>query len=387
MGQVANSRFTPLEKATDKIGSKNRTNVDCRLIPSSAYHARERFLTMFMCIPIIVSLMITTGCYTTNTNTSQIPYKKENTKYVNNVAILYSAENPEMFVNIRNDEKFFSWLAMGPAIIPQLLMQFAYRSAKKEDERVFNEMIFDLNIDEVLCKNLNTKLQLCSPLHVVPQESITENKVVWKLLEKKNKGQKDYKKIGTELGVDTIIEIKIISYGLKDPGIFSDPYAIIKAGIKMTTTSEGTVLWGDVIQAKTKMEMDPDEIDIVSTSYEDSQFLKEELGKVVDIISEECVERLGFDTNYTYLLDKDYLKDKKNNVDIAKKLDELNSMRYDKLITDIDYDEKKLNLIETAKSAKNIQHANAQIKVVNDGNKQIIVEGNKSKLPPLPRRD
>jgi hypothetical protein len=87
------------------------------------------------------------------------------------------------------------------------------------------------------------------------------------------------------------------------------------------------------------------------------------------------------------LLDKNYLKDKKNNVDIAKKLDELNSMRYDKLITDIDYDEKKLNLIETAKSAKNIQHANAQIKVVNDGNKQIIVEGNKSKLPPLPRRD
>jgi len=234
MGQVANSRFTPLEKATDKIGDKNMINVDCRLILPSAHPVRERFLAMFMCIPIIVSLMITTGCNTTNTNISQIPYKKENTKYVNNVAILYSAENPEMFVNIRNDEKFFSWLAMGPAIIPQLLMQFAYRSAKKDDERVFNEMIFDLNIDEVLCKNLNTKLQLCSPLHVVPQESITENKVVWKLLEKKNKGQKDYQKIGTELGVDTLIEIKIISYGLKDPGIFSDPYAIIKAGIKMT---------------------------------------------------------------------------------------------------------------------------------------------------------
>jgi hypothetical protein len=262
-------------------------------------------------------------------------------------------------------------------------MQFAYRSAKKEDERVFNEMIFDLNIDEVLCKKLNTKLLLCSHLHVVPQESITENKVVWKLLEKKDKDLKDYQNIGTELGVDTLIEIKIISYGLKDPGIFSDPYAIIKADIKMTTASEGTVLWRDVVQARTKIEMDP--TDVVSNTYEDAQFLKEELEKVADVVSEECVERLGFDTNYTYLLDKDYLKDKKNKVDIAKKLDELNSLRYDKLITDIDYDEKKLNLIEMAKSRKNIHHGKTQIKVVNDGNKQIIVEENKSKLPPLPR--
>jgi hypothetical protein len=290
-----------------------------------------------------------------------------------------------MSVNIRNDEKFISSLLMGPAIIPQLFMQFAYSSAKKDDVRVFNDMIFDLNIDELLCEKLNTKLQLCSHLHVVPQESIAENKVVWELLEKKNKDLKDYQKIGTELGVDTLIEIEIISYGLKDPGIFSDPYAIIKADIKMTTASEGTVLWRDVIQARTKIEMDT--IDFVDAVYGDVQYLKEELEKVADIVSEECVERLGFDTNYTYLLDKDYLKDKKNKIDIAKKLDELNSLRYEKLITDIDYNEKKLNLIETAKSRKNIHHENTQIMAVNDENKQVIVEEkNKSKLPPLPRR-
>jgi hypothetical protein len=126
--------------------------------------------------------MITTGCNTTNTNTSHTPYKKEYSKYVNNVAILYSSENPEMSVNIRNDEKFLSTLFMGPAIVPQILMQIAHRAAKRDDIRIFNEMIFDLNIDEVLCKKLNTKLQLCSHLHIVPQESITENKVVWKLL-------------------------------------------------------------------------------------------------------------------------------------------------------------------------------------------------------------
>jgi hypothetical protein len=132
--------------------------------------------------------------------------------------------------------------------------------------------------------------------------------------------------------------------------------------------------------------MDP--TDIVSSTYEDAQFLREELEKVVDVVSEECVERLGFDTNYTYLLDKDYLKDKKNKIDIAKKLDELNDLRYDKLITDTDYNEKRLNLIERAKSVKNISHINAQINVANNENRQVIVEEeNKSKLPTLPRRD
>jgi hypothetical protein len=339
-----------------------------------------------ICITIIVSLLITTGCNTTNTNTSHTPYKKEYSKYVNKVAILYPTENPEMSVNIRTDDKFLSTLLMGPAIVPQILMHIAHQSAKRNDVRIFNEMIFDLNIDEVLCKKLNTKLQLCSHLHVVPQESLTENKVVWELLGKKDKGPKDYQKIGTELGVDTLIEIKTISYGLRDPGIFSDPYAIIKADIKMTTTSEGTVLWRDIVQAKTTIEMDP--TDIVSSTYEDAQFLREELEKVVDVVSEECVERLGFDTNYTYLLDKDYLKDKKNKIDIAKKLDELNDLRYDKLITDTDYNEKRLNLIERAKSVKNISHINAQINVANNENRQVIVEEeNKSKLPTLPRRD
>ena len=88
------------------------------------------------------------------------------------------------------------------------------------------------------------------------------------------------------------------------------------------------------------------------------------------------------------MLDKDYLKDKKNKVDIAKKLDELNDLRYDKLITDIDYNEKKLNLIERAKNVKNIHHINAQINVANNENRQVTVEEeNKSKLPTLPRRD
>ncbi|MFQ5687449.1 MAG: hypothetical protein ACE5GV_12410, partial [Candidatus Scalindua sp.] len=166
----------------------------------------------------VLSLMIFAGCQTTEI--TQIPYKKEYSKYVNDMAILHYADNPEMDVNIRNDEMFLSTLMAGPAIVPQLLMQLAYNSAKQEDIRSFNEMAFDLNIGELLCEKLNTKLQLCSYFHVVPQESVTKNKIVWELMEKKEKDSEDYEKIGTALGVDTILEIGIISYGIKDPGVF-----------------------------------------------------------------------------------------------------------------------------------------------------------------------
>ncbi|ODS32837.1 MAG: hypothetical protein SCARUB_02043 [Candidatus Scalindua rubra] len=269
------------------------------------------------------------------------------------MAILYSAENPEMDVNIRTDDQFLSSLVAGPAIIPQLLMQLAYHSAKKDDIRTFNDMIFDLNIGEVLCEKLNTKFQLCSYFHVVPQESITKNKVVWKLLEKKVKDLKDYKKIGAELNVDTILEINVLSYGLKDPGIFSDPYATLKVDVKMTTAFEGKVLWRDIIEAKTAIGMDT--IDFVDIVYGDVQYLKEEMEKVADIFSEKCIERLGFDTNYTYLLDEDYMKRMKNNVNIAEKLNELNVMRHEDLITNADYDETKINLIEKARKRKSVR--------------------------------
>ncbi len=315
----------------------------------------------FIYISLVVSLIIIMSCETTNI--SQVPYKKEYSKYVNKLAILYPAENPEMNVKIRSDEQFITTLLTGPAIIPQILMQIAFLSARKDDVRIFNDMLFDLNIGEVLCEKLNTKFQLCSYLHVVPQENITKNKVVWKLLEKKNKDLKDYQRIGTELGIDTLLEINIISYGIKDPGIFSDPYAVLKADVKMTTVTEGAVLWRDIIEARTMIEIDT--TDSISNTYEDAQFIKEEFERVADVLSEECIERLGFDTNYTYLLDKDYLNDKKNKIDIAKKLGELNNLRYDSLITDTDYDEKKLNLIERAKNRKNFHYRNTQIDTEN----------------------
>ncbi len=293
----------------------------------------------------VLSLIIFAGCQTTKI--TQVPYKKEYSKYVNDMVILHYADSPEMDVNIRNDEMMLQSLMAGPAIVPQLLMRLAYNSAKQEDIRAFNEMVFDLNIGELLCEKLNTKLQLCSYFHVVPQESITKNNVVWKLMEKKDKEPKDYEQIGTELGVDTILEIGIISYGIKDPGIHSDPYAFLKIDVKMTTASEGIVIWRDIVEARTLIIMETQEfLDFVFTVPD---FLKEQLEKVTDIVSERCLEKLGFDTNYTFLLDEDYINKTRHKINIEEKLGELNVLRHEALITNSDYDKTKLDLIEQAK--------------------------------------
>ncbi len=294
---------------------------------------------------LLISLLMFAGCKTTN-NTSQVIYRKEYSRYVNDIAILYYPESPQMDADIRGDEMFFSKLAVGPNPIAQLFLLLAQNSANQEDIAALNEVIFDLNIGEIFCEKLNTKLQLCSYFHVVPQESIVKDKTVWNLLEKSDKDSMDYKKIGTALGVDTILEADIISYGLKDPGIFSDPYTFIRVGVKMTT-AQGTVIWRDIVEVKKALSMGTQEfLDFV---YTVPDYLEEHLLKVSDVISEKCVEELGFDTHDTYLLDEDYIKKSRHKIKMAEKLDELNVLRHEDLISDTDYDKTKLGLIEKAK--------------------------------------
>ncbi len=294
---------------------------------------------------LLISLLMFAGCKTTST--SQIPYRKEYSKYVNDMAILHYPESPQMDVSIRNDEMFLSSLAAGPAIIPQLMMLLARHSANKEDAITLNDIIFDLNIGDVLCEKLNTKLQLCSYFHVVPQESIVNNKTTWSLMEKRDKELNDYVQIGTALGIDTILETDVLSFGIKDPGIFSDPYAFIEVEVKMTTAAEGTVIWRDTVQARTEIGMNT--VEFENMVYTDVEFLRKKLEEVVDAVSELCVEKLGFDTNHTYLLEEDYIKKTKHKINIAEKLNELNILRHEKLISGTDYDKTRLDLIEKAK--------------------------------------
>jgi hypothetical protein len=285
------------------------------------------------------------GCKTTNV--SLIPYRKEYSKFVNDVAIMHHPESPQIDVDIRNDEMFISSLAAGPMIIPQLMMMLAKNSANEEDAMAFNEIIFDLNIGDVLCEKLNTKFQLCSYFHVVPQRSIVSSNTLWRLMEEKNKDVKDYVQVGTELGIDTILETDVLSFGIKDPGIFSDPYAFIKVDVKMTTAAEGTVIWRDIVQARTEIGMNT--VDLVDIVYTDEEFLRKKLEEVVDAVSEQCLEKLGFDTNNTYLLEEEYIKKSRHKINIADKLNELNVLRHENFISNVDYDKTKHDLIEKAK--------------------------------------
>ncbi len=293
----------------------------------------------------LISLLIFAGCQTTKI--SQIPYRKEYSKYVNDMAILSDPVNPELGVDIRNDEMFIAKLITGPVIIPQLFLRLAQNTADEEDVISFSEILLDLDIGGDVCKKLNTKFQLCSYFHVVPQESIEKNKVVWGLLEENEKDSKDYEKIGAELGIDTILEVEVIAYGIKDPGIFSDPYAFIKIDVKMTKASEGTVIWRDVVEAKTAIGMST--IDFLENVYTDDEFLEKKLEEVEDAVTEQCIEKLGFDTNYTYLLEEDYIEKTKHKINIAEKLNELNNLRHEDFISETDYDKTKLELIEKVK--------------------------------------
>ncbi len=297
------------------------------------------------CACLLISLLMFAGCQTTKI--TQVPYKKAYSKFVNKVAILHYPENPQIDVDIRNDEMFISSLAAGPMIIPQLMMILVKNSANEEDAVSFNEIIFDLNIGDVLSEKLNTKLQLCSYFHVVPQKNIVSSNTLWYLMEKKDKNVKDYAQIGTELGIDTILETDVLSFGIKDPGIFSDPYAFIEVEVKMTTAAEGTVIWRDTVQARTEIGMNT--VEFENMVYTDVEFLRKKLEEVVDAVSELCVEKLGFDTNHTYLLEEDYIKKTKHKINIAEKLNELNILRHEKLISGTDYDKTRLDLIEKAK--------------------------------------
>jgi len=294
---------------------------------------------------LLISLLLFAGCKTTNV--SLIPYRKEYSRFVNDVAIMHYPESPQMGVDIRSDEMFISRLVVGPNPIAQLFMKFAQDSANEEDAIVFNEIIFDLNIGDVLCEKLNTKFQLCSYFHVVPQKSIESNNTLWRLMEKKDKNVKDYVQVGTELGIDTILETDVLSFGIKDPGIFSDPYAFIKVDVKMTTAAGGTVIWRDIVQARTEIGMKT--VDLLDMVYSDAEFLRKKLEEVVDAVSEQCIEKMGFDTHNTYLLDEDYIKKSRFKINIADKLNELNVLRHENLISSIDYDKTKHDLIEKAK--------------------------------------
>ena len=86
---------------------------------------------------LLISLLLLAGCKTTNV--SLIPYRKEYSKFVNDVAIMHHPESPQIDVDIRNDEMFISSLVFYRPLVwptnrlPQdYLLKFQLQSKKSQ---------------------------------------------------------------------------------------------------------------------------------------------------------------------------------------------------------------------------------------------------------------
>ena len=107
---------------------------------------------------------------------------------------------------------------------------------------------------------------------------------------------------------------------------------LFKVDVKMTT-AQGTVIWRDIVEVK---EGDRDGYAgiwlILCIQY--VEYLQEHLLKVVRRYLRKCIEKLGFDTHDTYLLEEDYIKKSRYKINIADKLNELNVLRHENLISE-----------------------------------------------------
>jgi hypothetical protein len=97
-----------------------------------------------------------------------------------------------------------------------------------------------------------------------------------------------------------------------------------------------------------------DAVEFEDMVYTDVEFLKKKLEEVVDVVSEQCIDELGFDTNYTYLLEEEYIEKTGHKINIAEKLNDLNALRYEGIISNTDYDKTRLDLLEKAKSRNGV---------------------------------
>lgn len=242
---------------------------------------------------LLISLLlifISSGCAE---QVVEIPFQKTELKNIRTVAILSPNERPELFMDVTADDHFLLFLFAGPAIISQLFITAAMHDAKKEDSRTFNELTFDIHVGRLLRDSFYKKLRRSAPFHILPPEKVEENKTVYRIQNKKEKSPEDYEHIAMELGADTVIELSVLACGVKDPGVFSKPHALLVAKAAMTRVRDNTVLW----QTKAVTAIPQSKsfgFDYEKYEAEDAKVLKEELDSLAGILAESLVEDLGF---------------------------------------------------------------------------------------------
>ncbi|MCP4365663.1 MAG: hypothetical protein GY800_10250 [Planctomycetes bacterium] len=255
-----------------------------------AIHRSRGFLGINNLAPVLFFLLLIHGCAE---KVVEIPMHKDGVKNISTVAILTPVARPDISIDTVSDDRLLLMLFSGPAILPQLLMQVAMIDAQREDTKRFNALTYDTHVGRMLRESLYRKLKRQAPFHIVPPDVVDDDTGVYALQDKKEKTKDDYESIARRLGADTIIELDVLSCGIKDPGVFSKPHTLLIAKVTMIRARGKEILW----QTKVGQAIPQDQkfgFDYEKYEAEEAQLLKDELDTVASMLSEQIIEAMGF---------------------------------------------------------------------------------------------
>lgn len=238
---------------------------------------------------IIISIFIfSTGCATIE----PITFQPNDAKQVNKIVILGPKLSKEISVNVTGDANLFL-LMMGPAIIPQIMMAFAMYEANKDEAIYLNELIFDFNIEKILREKFNNELKVNSSFNTILQKELSNYAEIKEILDKYEKSHTDYIKIANITGADTIIELSVFSYGIKDPGIAWDPNVKLTADARMVRVKDNKIVWQIRMTENTKRKTAG--LDYRYYRENNAELLRFELEAAAEIVAKALVQDLGFE--------------------------------------------------------------------------------------------
>ncbi|MGR3179320.1 MAG: hypothetical protein ACUZ8E_14825 [Candidatus Anammoxibacter sp.] len=237
---------------------------------------------------IIPVFLFAAGCSTLET----VTFHNDDAKYINKVAILGPEQSKEISVNVTGDAKIM-YLMMGPAIIPQIMLAFAMYQANKDEAIYLNDLIFDFNIEEILREKFKNELEANTYFNPILQNEISDNAKVKKILSKFPKDHNDYIIIAQNMDVDTVIELSVYSYGIKDPGILWDPNVILTVDAKMIRIKDNKTLWQNRMTENTKRKTAG--MDYTIYRENNAELLRFELEAAAEIVAKALVQDLGFE--------------------------------------------------------------------------------------------
>ncbi len=240
---------------------------------------------------IVIILLLIASCIGCETLPS-VQFDRTNTKNIHKVAIIGPEYSKELQVNITGDANLFYFL-MGPAIIPQLMLRYATHAANKEEAIYFNDLIFDFDIEKLLREKFSEELTANTDFKIILQKDILDNPQVSDIIYKTIKTDNDYVEIASRVGADTIIDLSIFSYWIKDSGLRWDPNVILTADAKMIRAVDKTTIWQTRITDNTKRKASGLEYFLYQNN--NAELLRFELKAVAEIVAKALVRNLGFE--------------------------------------------------------------------------------------------